>query len=178
MNQSQELRSTFVTVVAWIFIVISGFMTFIGIAQNLMVMTMFDSVNVENIPENTSAFGAFMMEHFQLFFLAFLLLSILVFVTSISLLKRHEWARKLFIALLSFMAIYTFGAMIFTLFIDLAPAVPSDASQEYREAVSDFASAAKIVRLFSLVFSVGVAGLLSWLVWKLASKDVRSEFTT
>jgi hypothetical protein len=34
-------RSTFVTVVAWIFIVLAGFTTFIAILQNIMISLMF-----------------------------------------------------------------------------------------------------------------------------------------
>ena len=40
-NQTQEAQSTFVTSLAWVFIVLSGFITLISIAQNIMISTMF-----------------------------------------------------------------------------------------------------------------------------------------
>ena len=44
--QSIAQRSTFVTVVAWVFIVLSGFGTLISLLQNLMIQTVFTSPEV------------------------------------------------------------------------------------------------------------------------------------
>ena len=175
---SPSNQSTFVTVVAWVLIVISGFTSVIGIAQNIMLMTMFDSVSPGQIPEGTSAFTAFMFEHFYLVFLAFLLVSLLVLVSSIGLLKRREWARKVVVGVFVLGVIYMLGSMVFTLFVNLAPTVPENANQAFRESVQSMESTMRFFRAFMVVFSLGLAGVMCWVVWKLRAKEVRSEFTT
>jgi len=88
-------RSSFVTVVAWIFIVLSGFATLVGALQNLMIRSMpFDQVD-SVLRDSTAAShfppaGRFMFSHFRLLFLAAFLLSLVMFVASWGLLRRRN----------------------------------------------------------------------------------------
>ena len=94
MNEMSQTtaRSTFVTVLAWIFIVGGGFTTFISVLQNVMLTFFFpvDQMQTAKGAENMPALALFMLNHMRLFFAAFLILSLTVFVSSIGLLKRKN----------------------------------------------------------------------------------------
>lgn len=108
-------QSTFVTVIAWIFITISGFGTVISILQNIMVQTVFRSSEVSQVmhapPPRAPPVAAFMATHFQWFFLAFLLVSALMLASSIGLLMCRNWACLSFIGLLSLAILWQIGGL-------------------------------------------------------------------
>ena len=89
-------RSTFVTVVAWIFIALSGFGALVGILQNIMLQTVLRSeefgqaMQAAPLQPGLPPFATFMFEHFQWFFLAALLANVVMLVVSIGLLKRRK----------------------------------------------------------------------------------------
>src|SRR5690242_17763652 len=97
-------QSTFVTVVAWIFIVISGFGTVIAILQNVMVQTVFRDSGMaqamQTPPPGTPPLSAFMAMHLPWVFFAFLLISTFTLISSVGLLKRRNWARLSFVGLM------------------------------------------------------------------------------
>src|SRR6478672_6650334 len=98
-------QSSFVTVLAWIFIVLAGFATLISILQNVMISLMFPIEEMQAAmvqakhKQDMPVFAEFMFSHFQLFFLSFLVVSSVTLVSAIALLKRKNWARVLFIGL-------------------------------------------------------------------------------
>ena len=102
----QQKKSTFVNVVAWIFIVLAGFATLISILQNIMISVMFpvDEMNqvFENAPtqEQIPFLAKFMFSHIQLFFLSFLAVSGTTFVSAIGLLRRRNWGRVILMAIM------------------------------------------------------------------------------
>lgn len=92
LNQIQVERSSFVTALAWVFIVLSGFATLIAIAQNVMINTMFPVDQMETAmhsakaQQNMTPLAEFMASHFRLFFGTFLVLSAVTLISSIALL--------------------------------------------------------------------------------------------
>src|SRR5438067_5343036 len=109
-------RSSFVTVVAWIFIVLSGFVTLVGALQNLMIRSMpFDQVD-SVLRDSTAASqfppaARFMFSHFRLLFLAAFLLSLVMFVASWGLLRRRNWARLIFSGMLVLGILYVVAGL-------------------------------------------------------------------
>src|SRR3990172_10722703 len=87
-------RSTFVTALAWIFIVLAGFSSVISVLQNIMIAVMFHPDKMargmdqpkefDKMPAFFKAFSA----HPQYFFLASFVLFVLVLIVSLGLLKR------------------------------------------------------------------------------------------
>jgi len=77
--QEKPERSTFVNVLAWIFIVIGGFSTFISILQNIMIQTMFPKEEISQAMQqadqvdNFPFFAQLMFNNVNLFFLLFLI---------------------------------------------------------------------------------------------------------
>lgn len=93
-------RSTFVTVVGWIFAVFSGFGLLISVMQNIMLHTVFPIEQMPaDIPADFPGMARFMFEHFSLLVLIPLLISGVMLAASVGLIKRREWARKLLLVL-------------------------------------------------------------------------------
>ena len=166
-------RSPFVTVVAWVFIVLSGFITLISALQNIMIRSMpwdqlssglQDSTFSKAIPGPARA----MFAHMPLFVLLFFILSLTTLVASIGMLHRQNWARRVFIGMLCVNVAYVLGGIfIQRSMISSFNAPEGDAS---------FESVIAIMRAAMLVVSLAIAGVCGWLAMKLHSPRIRGEF--
>ena len=171
-------QSTFVTVVAWIFIALSGFGTAISILQNILVQTVFRSPEVSQAvqtpPPGTPPFAAFMTAHFQWFFLAFLLVSAFMLASSIGLLKRRNWARLSFIGLLSLAILWQIGglALQFSMISSMRQQFSAAAVQGGPDMAPFFIGIAVV----SVLFAVGFSVLFGWIIKRLLSPAVVAEF--
>jgi hypothetical protein len=184
MNNSTDFqqppRTSFVTVLAWIFLVITGFATCISVLQNVMI-TFFFPVNEMQTTmhsakgsENLPAFAQFMLSHVRFFFATFLVLSATMFVSSIALLKRKNWARIMFICFLALGIIWNIGGLFLqSAFLSSMPPTPATAPPEFR---ANFESMATMMLVASSIFAVGFSVLFGWLIKRLTSASVRAEF--
>lgn len=175
MNTVQ--RSTFVTVVAWIFIVLSGFGTLIAILQNIMIHTIFNGWEMQQAmqappPPGLAPVAMFMTTHIQLFFAMFLFVSAAMFASSVGLLKRKNWARLAFVGLMILGIVWNLGGLIlqFTMFSSMqdsfagAPGAPD---------MKPFFIAMAVE---SALFALGFSGLFVWIAKRLLSPAVVREF--
>ena len=172
-------RSSFVTVLAWIFIVLSGFTTMISILQNIMIWMVFNQPEMANAmstpPPGAPPFMAFMADYFRWIFLAFLLVTITTLVSSIGLLKRANWARLVFIGLMILgVAWNLFGllgqfAMMSFMHGQFA-AVPKAPDMPDMQA---FMTAMMVV---GVIFAIGFSVLFGWIAKRLMSREIKAEF--
>lgn len=163
--------STFVTVVAWIFIICSGLATLMSLMQNIMIHLMFNKDKFSQMPEDMPAGSAFMFGNFQLIFLAFLLICILMLVSSIGLLKRKNWARLVFIFVLSIGILWSLASLIFqAVFFSTMPEMAQ--STELQE----FETMKSVMLWFTAIISIGFAILFGWIIKRLMSDTVKQEF--
>jgi len=178
------LRSSFVTVVAWIFIVLSGFATLVGGLQNLMIRSMpFDQFN-EVLQDSTAASlpapARFMFSHVQLLVLVTFALSLLMLIASIGLLRRHNWARLTFMGLLILGIVYMLGGLLvqqsFISSFDASFNTAAPQDSVFRATAEQFQSMFTAMRVVMIVFSLGIAGVFGWIVARLASAKIRAEF--
>src|SRR5262245_38004070 len=111
MTDTAASRSTFVTVLAWLCIVMFSFGTVICILQNVMLYFMFPEM--PPVPEDPQMPAAFrwMFDNFRLMFFAMLLFVAFMLVASISLLKRQDWARIAFIVALGLSIVWGFASL-------------------------------------------------------------------
>ena len=173
-----QQRSTFVTAVAWVFIVLSGFSTVIGILQNIMVQTVFRGPQFEeamrSAPADMPPFAAFMFSHFQLFFLLVLLLSAFTLISSIGLLKRLNWARLCFIGVMVFGIVYQLGGLViqFLMFSAMREQFSAAAAQGGPDMQVFFVGIAVV----SLIFATAFCVLFGWIARKLMSPAIVEEF--
>jgi len=175
--QLQGSQSTFVNVLAWIFIVMSGFATFIALLQNVMINTMFPLDQMRSQSEAVQKMPAlfqFMMAHIQLFFLAFLLLSSGTFAAAIGLLRRRNWARLAIVGILSLGILWNIvGLAIQQVMISSMSTFPANAPQDFH---AEFDRIATVIRFFSAFMAVGMSALFAWLIKRLLSESIRAEF--
>ena len=173
-------RSTFVTVVAWIFIVLSGFGALIGVLQNIMLQTVLRSEEFGQAMQTTPSqsdlppFVSFMFEHFQWFFLAVLLVNLFMLASSIGLLKRRNWARLFFIGLMILGVVWQ-GVGLVMQAVMFSYTRDQFATAELQGA-PDMGPFFVAMAIFSVIFALAFGGLFGWIAWKLASKPIAAEF--
>jgi hypothetical protein len=173
-------RSNFITTLAWIFIVVSGFAFFLSIAQNVMIQIVlpFDRIQASiNQPEASHlmpGFFRFIVANIRTLFAAFLLFSAFMLVSSIGLLKRKNWARLIFIVIMVLGILWNIGGTVLQFHIFSSfPAIPEDAHEEFGR---KFLIVFTMMKVFSVVMALGMSILFGWIIMRLSSRPVRKEF--
>lgn len=175
-----DQRSTFVTVVAWIFIVLSGFGAIIGIMQNIMVQTIFRSEEfgqaMQTAPSQPGlpAFATFAIENVQWLFLAVLLVNVVMLVASIGLLKRRNWARLCFIALMVLSVVWQIVGL--GIQASLFSTIRDQFAAAGAHGAPDMGVFFVVIAVMSVVFALAFGALFGWIAWKLMSKPIAAEF--
>ena len=174
--EHQKKRSSFVNVFAWISIVFSGFGILIGIMQNVMMQSMMKDANFEqalNQNENLPPLMKFMFENFELLVMVSLLITIVLFIASIGLLKRQNWARLFFIVFLMVGIIWTvvMGVMQFS-FMDSM----MTASTSSQNLPSDFQNMQNTMQIVMGIMIVAIVALHTYLIKRLSSDEIKKEF--
>ena len=173
-------RSSFVSGLAWTFIVLGAFATLIALLQNIMIGLMFPVEEMRAALREAQktapvpAFVGVMLEHLRLVFAAFFALCLATLAASIGLLKRKNWARVAFIWLMVIGALSNLaGAVVpFFMFSSLT-AIPQNAPGELREG---FQLMAGIMTGFMVVAGIVFAALFAWVAKRLASNEIKREF--
>jgi hypothetical protein len=167
-------------VIAWVFIIFSGFSTLIGILQNIMIQTMFSSAEMNqafamaNQDENMPFFAQFMARYFRWIFLAILLLSATTLVSAIGLLKRMNWARLLFVGIMGLGIVWNIVgfALQLTMFHSMSPALegaPTDVQ-------TNFQAMYIVIVVFGGIMAIGFSVLFGWIIKRLMSQSINREF--
>jgi hypothetical protein len=176
-TSTKENKSLFINVLAWIFIVIGGFATFISILQNITIHMMFSEETMNTSMSNTGqadhipAFAKFMFNNFELIFLLFMFFSLAILSSAIALLKRKNWARIFFIVVMSLGIIWNISglAIQFTIFNSL-PEVSGESIP------ASFQNMMLIMKTASVIMAIGLSILFGYIIKKLCSRQIRTEF--
>ena len=173
----QNPKSTFVSVVAWIFITLSGFGTLIGILQSVMLYTLLSTPEMTQAlqapaPPGSPAFVTFMMKHMVAFFVFMLALNALTLVASIGLLLRRNWARLLFIALMAFGIAWNFAGLVlqFSMFSYMRGQFAA------QPGAPDMGAFFVAIAVVSVIFVLAFSALFGWIIKRLVSPPVVAEF--
>ncbi len=180
-------KSSFVTVVAWVFIILSGFATLISLLQNIMVGVMPRDMFNSAIQDSTFArvmppSGRFVFSHLQLLVLCFFILCALTLGSSIGLLRRRNWARLIFIGLLGFGIVYNVAGLVLqqSMMSSMTSQFPLDsafsADSTFRATTQQFDQMMASFRIVMVVITVGFCALFGWIITKLVSRPIREEF--
>ena len=166
-----DMPSTFVTVVAWVFIVFSALGVLMTTAQNVMLSLM---------PAFTeSADAGFLERNFRILFVIPWVLSALMLVASAGLLKRREWARKTFIGLLSLGVLYLAGSLALIGLMDSgSPPEPPGASPEFQEMSRQLEIMHFGMEVLTIILVVLFSGVFIWIIRRLMQPSVCAEFDT
>jgi len=114
--------------------------------------------------------------HFAWLFRAFLLVSAVTLIAAIGLLRRHEWARRLFIGLMGFAIAYQLLGLVWQWwFMGSMPGFmqASGAPADMAAMMHGFIRA---IQVFSALMALGLCVLFGWILRRLCSTQVREEF--
>jgi|GEM_PF-511767 len=182
MNATPAPRSTFVTVVALVFLVFSGMGVLVGVLQNVMINVLFPADFFEQAammqPEpGMPPFLPWVFGNFKLFFALALLLSLAHFVAALGLFKRWVWARWLFIGLMAFGIVSSVGGMVLQAWMMSGMyeqfATMHDTAQGRMPDMRPFFIG---IGVFSALLSLGFCALYAWIIKRLLSAAVAAEF--
>ena len=167
-----EQRSTFVTVVGWLFIIFSG----LFLLESLFFMFIpFDKM-FPHMPQAQGAAAAdpaAMTGFMHGMFFVFGALSAWVLLSSIGLVLRKNWARISFMIILVINLIFTGLYFIFALFA--AVFVPSGSLPGQPPEMAGFMHS---MMIFMVVFCAIFLGLYGWILYKLNTEKIRQEFVS
>jgi hypothetical protein len=175
-------RSGFINVLGWIFVCLAGFTTLIGVLQNVMFQlvflpTMQQQMAVQPLPPNMPASMGWLFAHMIWFFRGFLLLSVTTLVAAIGLLRRRDWARRLFIGLMAFAIAYQLLGLVaqwwFMGAMQQTISMPADAPAQFANGMRGFMLAIQVI---STIMAVGFSVLFGWIIKRLHSEAIRREF--
>ncbi len=173
-------RSSFVTSLAWIFIVLAGFATAISLLQNIMISVMFpieemrDSMREAQKSQGVPAFAGFMFDHFRFLLGSFLAMCVLTLVSAIGLLKRKNWARLVFIGMMVLGVVWNVaGAFISYFMFSSFPPIPDTAPRDLHD---NLRLMTNIMIGFTTVIAIVFAVLFGWIAKRLMSAEIKREF--
>ena len=172
MNNAPAPQSRFVTGLAWTSIVVSAFGTFSSFIQLLVAKLLFTDEVVQQLTTVAAddppvqAMAPWIPRLPMLSFLGFVAM-VISLVASIGLLKRIEWARKLFIALLVFGIASNIGVFFLQERMMALVTVGGDASVD---------GLLRTTRILTGVLTVMLSVLLGWLAKRLMAPAIVAEF--
>jgi hypothetical protein len=170
-------RSSFVTTLAWITIVPAALGVVISTLQNILFFTVMpmDPQSLPSVPdmEQMPAFVTFMLAHLRAMFVAFWLMTVVSLVSGIGLLRRKEWARLFFIALMGLSIVWNMaGVYLQQSFFSAIPSM-AEAPPEFS---AQFESMASTMWVVSIAMAVAFSAVSVWLIWRLSSAPIKAEF--
>lgn len=183
-NKAGGSRSTFVSVVAWIFIAISAFATLVALLENVVVNMVFHAGAFPPLPAGTDQqippMAMFMFHNMRWLALGFLLISVVSLIAAIGLLLRKEWGRRLFIVVMVGAIVWNIGGLVFqSMFLSgmaatpPMPAMPGNVPGDFAQGFEVFST---VMRIFSAVVALAICVLYGWIIKRLVSPKIRAEF--
>ena len=144
-------RSTFVSVVGWVFIVVSALGIIVAAIENVLVRALGPLVGhlAHAIPPSKASwFTVLVMSHLKIYYAVLLVICVITLVLSIGLVKRRNWARLAFVGLMVLGVLWNIPAIFVTLVTNKA----------------------------YIFFPVVLILLFGWLGMRLASSKATAEF--
>ena len=169
-------RSTFVTVVALVFIILAGMATLMTLAQNVLILFLlpmeemqYDGSEAAQTPE-LPPFFSFFMRHPHLWFQACFLVSLVALISAVGLFRRRNWGRLLFVGVLAFGIVWCLGSLVLVYWVFFDPAYGGMENDHSIQA------AFMVIGALTAVFALAVSSVFAWLIRRLVSGEVREEF--
>jgi hypothetical protein len=173
--------ASFVTGLAWSFIGLSGIGLLLAVIQYVLFASelpmeelrtaLLDAVKLKLLPPLIMT----VFDHLRGIAIGQFAASLLLLLVSISLLKRHNWARLAFAWIMILVAVvHIAGALLpFYLLHDFSP--PADTLPP--ELLGVVTTVKNLFTGFSAVMGLAFAGFFAWIAKRLVSADIKQEFT-
>lgn len=179
MSEPDE-RSVFVTVVAWLFIAISGLGAAVAVLQNLLFWTMFSgsdgSASAVELPPEAPPFMEFVLGNVQWILPSILLLFLLMLVCSIGLLKRRNWARLFFVGLMGLGIAWQVLGVVHNFLNFSSMEAQFEAAAGPGGAGMDMGPILIVSVVMGVLFALAFAAVFGWIAAKLLSAPIAREF--
>lgn len=198
-------RSIFVTVIAWIFIGLSTVITLALLLESLLLPRIFlpmlhQQMKAMPLPADLPPIAIWLFGHAMELCYGLLLIALLHLVAAISLLRRKDWGRRLFLGMLGFDVLYQlaaaamqwwvvspmqhamlrmqFGPGAHALYsVNLSPQMQAAQAAQMAQLMPMMDSMMAVTRVFGVISAVVFIVLFGWIIRHLCSKPVRREFT-
>jgi Zn-dependent protease with chaperone function len=170
-------RSIFVTVTAWVFIVLAALASASAIVQNAAVTSLMPGLWARFDQEALPVLTGFLLGYLPWVLGAGVAVSMATLGCAIGLLLRLDWARRAFIALL----ILAIVANLLGVWLQ-QEVVQSLVSTTLRSTrlpdgvMSVFGGFVTVARVLAVMLTLCACGVLAWIVRRLMSVGVRQEF--
>jgi hypothetical protein len=170
-------RSLFVTVTAWVFIVLAALASVSALLQNAAVASFLPGLTVVGNVQPLPLLTGLLLGYLPWVVGAGLLMSLATLACAVGLLVRLEWARRFFIALLV-LAIVANVAGLWLQQEMLQSLVSSTLSRSPLPplAADVFGGFVTAARVMAVLVTLGACLLLVWIIRRLMSPSVRQEF--
>lgn len=179
-------RSGFVTALATIFIALSGFSTFMMVVQDIIIAVVASNNHLQEAfakaleSQPLPAYEMFFIEHMYELLVLTMVISITTLVSSIGLLKRKNWARILFMAIMGLGIAWNFGGLLMQFFmfpgypIPMPGNIPENVRANMEATMSVMMT---VMTIFSAIIAIGLSILFGWFIKRLASPEIKREFS-
>jgi len=170
-------KSLFVTVTAWVFIVLAALASVSALLQNAAMASFLPGLTVVGNVQPLPLLTGLLMGYLPWLVGAGLVVSLATLACAIGLLVRLEWARRIFIALLVLAIAANVGGL--WLQQEVMQSLVSSAlkSSPLPPLVADvFGGFVTAARVMAVLVTVGACLLLVWIIRRLMSPAVRQEF--
>jgi hypothetical protein len=170
-------RSQFVTALAWFSIVVAALMTCSSLLQTIFVNLFLPANSLQQLQSAADANVVppalmFVVKHLKTILFVYLLLSLSLLAVSIALLKRKEWARIAFIVMLALGTLSGFAPLFLP--FSISDFLPQNIDGLDVDVTMDAALGFQILTIgLTLLF----AALHGWIIYKLCTSEIRSEFS-
>ena len=170
-------KSLFVTITAWVFIVLAAMASISAVLQNAAVASFLPGLTVVGNVQPLPLLTGLLMGYLPWVVGAGLLMSLATLACAVGLLVRLEWARRFFIVLLVLAIAANFAGLwlqqemlqsVVNSTLRHAPLPPLAA-----DVFGGFVTAARVT---AVLVTLGACGLLVWIIRRLMSPSVRQEF--
>ncbi len=159
-------KSNFVSILAWILILISGFATLMTLMQNIMMYVL--PFPEEELTENSDLMD-YVFYYSEIIVAVFLLIAIWTLLSAIGLLKRKNWARISMICVFIWAIIWTVSSTTIQWFYFFD-------AELFDFSGTSLDTPSIIVTAIVLVIIVSLTILCGWLIKKLTSQNIKAEF--
>jgi hypothetical protein len=177
-------RSDFVTLLAWVFIGLSGLATLMATFEYMMVNFVMSMGQMQDAMNDAKARGdfppgaEFMLDHVRQLMAAFFLLSLVTLVASVGLLKRWNWARLLFICLMALGIAWNLAGLflqrlMMSTVLSSMPMMQPNMPSDFRAQLESMMTGMQVM---GAIFALGFSVLFGWIIKRLMSAEIRREF--
>ncbi|MEL4891203.1 hypothetical protein PQU63_16950 [Xanthomonas protegens] len=171
-------RSSFVTILAWIFIALSGFGTVAGLMQIFVLFAVFDHVEfadmARRLPPGMPPTMALIFSNFRWLFLGTALFSVWTLASSIGLLRRLSWARWCFIAAMLLVIAWNLGGAVVQ--VQMIAFMQKQLAVAQMHGAPDMQPMLWAMSAIGVVFAAAFVALHGWIIARLLSRPVAAEF--